>query len=152
MSWSSLGSFEKWKGFALETAWKYRSAPTAHVSLTWSLEPLELEGLRRSVYKEFVADLAGGPEEGLAKLRSSGRYAVVVSDMRMPGGAGGAEVYAWLTINRPELKNKILFITGDTVNEETLKALNDTGVPYIEKPFRMSELMAVVEKLFGRAR
>jgi len=47
-------------------------------------EPLELEGLRRSVYKEFVADLAGGPEEGLAKLRSSGRYAVVVSDMRMP--------------------------------------------------------------------
>ena len=47
-------------------------------------EPLELEGLRRSVYKEFVADLAGGPEEGLAKLRSSGPYAVVVSEMRMP--------------------------------------------------------------------
>jgi DNA-binding response OmpR family regulator len=38
------------------------------------------------------------------------------------------------------------------VNDETLKALNDTGVPYIEKPFRMQELMAVVEKIFGRAR
>jgi CheY-like chemotaxis protein len=47
-------------------------------------EPLVLEGLRRSVYREFVVDLAAGPEEGRAKLRSSGRYAVVVSDMRMP--------------------------------------------------------------------
>jgi CheY-like chemotaxis protein len=56
-------------------------------------EPLVLEGLRRSVYREFVADLDVGPEEGLAKLRSSGPYAVVVSDMRMPA-MDGAEFLA----------------------------------------------------------
>jgi DNA-binding response OmpR family regulator len=37
------------------------------------------------------------------------------------------------------------------VNEDTLKALNETGVPYIEKPFRVQELMATVEKIFGKA-
>ena len=56
-------------------------------------EPSVLEGLRRAVYTEFVADLAVGAEEGLAKLRSFGPYPIVVSDMRMPG-MGGAEFLA----------------------------------------------------------
>ena len=54
-------------------------------------EPLVLAGLRRSVYTEFAADLAGGPEEGLAKLKKDGPYPVVVSDMRMPA-MDGADV------------------------------------------------------------
>jgi FixJ family two-component response regulator len=70
--------------------------------------------------------------------------------MRTPGGASGADVHAWIVAHRPELKNKMLFITGDTVNPETMKALNETGVPYIEKPFRVNDLMTVVEKIFGR--
>ena len=43
----------------------------------------------------------------------------------------------------------MLFITGDTVNPETLRALNETGVPYIEKPFRVSDLMTIVGQIFG---
>ena len=115
-------------------------------------EPSVLQFIRTALERNgYSCRTANSAIEGIDVLRS-GSFIGVISDMRMPGGAGGAEVYAWLTINRPELKNKILFITGDVVNEETLKALNDTGVPYIEKPFRMSELMAVVEKLFGWAR
>jgi hypothetical protein len=33
-----------------------------------------------------------------------------------------------------------------------MKALNDTGVPYIEKPFRVQQLMSTVEKIFGKAK
>ena len=72
--------------------------------------------------------------------------------MRTPGGFSGADVHAWIVQNRPQLKNRMLFITGDTVNDDTMKALVRTGVPYIEKPFRVTELMVTVEKIFGKAK
>jgi DNA-binding NtrC family response regulator len=89
--------------------------------------------------------------QGITMLES-GSYNGVISDMRTPGGASGADVHAWITRNRPELKERLLFITGDTVNEETLKTLSHTGVPYIEKPFRVKDLIANVERIFGRAK
>ena len=55
--------------------------------------------------------------------------------MRTPGGASGADVHAWIVAHRPELKGRMLFITGDTVNENTMKALQSTGVPYHRKTF-----------------
>jgi DNA-binding NtrC family response regulator len=85
-------------------------------------------------------------------MRRTGSFTGVISDMRTPGGASGADVHAWITVHRPELKERMLFITGDTVNEETLRALNHTGVPYIEKPFRVKDLIANVERIFGRAK
>jgi DNA-binding NtrC family response regulator len=87
--------------------------------------------------------------EGLRALEA-GRFSGVISDMRTPGGASGADVHSWIVVHRPELKERMLFITGDTVNEETMKALQNTGVPYIEKPFRVQELINVVERIFGR--
>lgn len=99
--------------------------------------------------KGYTCRTANSAIEGIRVLES-GQFIGVISDMRTPGGASGADVHAWIVTNRPQLKDKVLFITGDTVNEDTLKALNDTGVPYIEKPFRVQELMATVERIFGK--
>lgn len=73
----------------------------------------------------------------------------VVSDMRTPGGVDGADVHAWLVANRPQLVSKLVFITGDIVNEETAATLIKTGAPCVEKPFRISQLMEVVRKIMG---
>jgi DNA-binding NtrC family response regulator len=94
---------------------------------------------------------ANSAAQGIVMLES-GSYDGVISDMRTPGGASGADVHAWISRNRPELKERMLFITGDTVNEETLETLNHSGVPYIEKPFRVKDLIASVERIFGRAK
>jgi DNA-binding response OmpR family regulator len=59
-------------------------------------------------------------------------------------------VHEWIVAHKPELRGRLLFITGDTVNEDTMKALVRTGVPYIEKPFRVQVLIATVERLFGK--
>ncbi|HJX84638.1 MAG TPA: response regulator [Candidatus Angelobacter sp.] len=99
----------------------------------------------------YVCATANSGIEGL-KLLESGEFSGIISDMRTPGGVTGADVYKWILVNKPELKEKMLFITGDTVNEETMKTLNDTGVPYIEKPFRVQELVLTVEKIFGKAK
>jgi CheY-like chemotaxis protein len=95
-----------------------------------------------------VVDAASGAE-GLERL-AGGHYAGVISDIRMPGTVNGAEVHAWIQKNRPELGSKIILISGDTANSETQDLLARSGTPCIEKPFRVHQLMAVVEKTFGK--
>jgi DNA-binding NtrC family response regulator len=98
----------------------------------------------------YACSTANSAAEGIRALEV-GRFSGIISDMRTPGGASGADVHAWIVAHRPELKDRMLFITGDTVNENTMKALQSTGVPYIEKPFRVRELINTVERIFGKA-
>jgi DNA-binding NtrC family response regulator len=104
--------------------------------------------LERHGYECLAAHSAA---EGI-RLLESGKFGGIISDMRTPGGLSGADVHAWIVKNRPQLKDRMLFITGDTVNDDTMKALVGTGVPYIEKPFRVTELMVTVERIFGKAK
>jgi DNA-binding NtrC family response regulator len=99
----------------------------------------------------YACTAAQSAAEGIRLLEGKS-FSGIISDMRTPGGASGADVHAWIVAHRPQLRNRMLFITGDTVNEDTMKALMRTGVPYIEKPFRVQELMVTVEKIFGKAR
>jgi CheY-like chemotaxis protein len=105
--------------------------------------------LERSGY--HVMPVASGAE-ALELLRDGGgEYLGIISDMRTPGGVTGADVYAWITSNRRDLLGRVVFITGDTVHEETLQLLQRTGAPCIEKPFRVQQLIAAVEETFGRS-
>ena len=101
--------------------------------------------LERNGYNTICASSA---RDGLEVL-SGQQVRGIISDMRTPGGVTGADVHRWLTIHRPELAKKILFITGDTVNQETFTLLKNTGAPCIEKPFRVSQLMATLIHLLG---
>jgi DNA-binding NtrC family response regulator len=100
----------------------------------------------------YSCAMAASAAEGIRLLEQHGVFSGIISDMRTPGGASGADVHSWIMANRPELGDRLLFITGDTVNEDTMKTLMSTGVPYIEKPFRVQQLLVTVEKLFGKAK
>ena len=87
--------------------------------------------------------------EGLRLLESE-QFLGVVSDMRTPGGVDGADVHAWLSQHRPDLAARIVFITGDIANEETVATLRETGAPCVEKPFRVHQFIEVVSKTLGK--
>jgi CheY-like chemotaxis protein len=95
-----------------------------------------------------VEDAASGAE-GLERL-NNGNYTGVISDIRMPGSVNGAEVHAWIQRHRPELCTRIILISGDTANSDTQALLAQSGTPCIEKPFRVHQLLTVVEKTFGK--
>ena len=95
-----------------------------------------------------VVNAASGAE-GLARL-NDGQYSGVISDIRMPGSVNGAEVHAWIQQNRPELCARIILISGDTANSDTQALLAQSGTPCIEKPFRVQQLLTMVEKTFGK--
>src|SRR5881628_4102331 len=81
--------------------------------------------------------------EGL-KLLESGDFLGVVSDMRTPGGVNGADVHGWVVQYRPDLASRVVLITGDIADEQTVTKLRKTGVPWVEKPFGVQQLISVV--------
>jgi DNA-binding NtrC family response regulator len=85
------------------------------------------------------------------RLLVSGQFLGVVSDMRTPGGVDGAQVHAWIAQHRPDLASKIVFITGDIANEETVAILRETDAPCVEKPFRVQQFIDVVSRTMGKA-
>ncbi len=93
-------------------------------------------------------------ESGAEALRmlEKGQYLGVVSDMRTPGGVDGAQVHSWISANRPDLVDRVVIITGDYANEETVSTLRKIGALYLEKPFRVQDLISAVEKTMGKAR
>lgn len=104
--------------------------------------------LERSGYTATVADSGVA---GVERMKSGEEFDFIVSDMRTPGGMNGADVHRWVRANRPELASKMLFITGDIINEETSRVLQQTGVPWLEKPFRVHELLAAIERMMNAA-
>lgn len=108
-------------------------------------------------YVQAALERSGYPvvccESGADALRllESGAFLGVVSDMRTPGGVDGGQVHAWVVRNRPDLASRIVFITGDIANEETVATLHQTGAPCVEKPFRVQQFIEVISRTFGKA-
>src|SRR5262249_16185998 len=113
-------------------------------------EPSVVAFLRAALERRGYQVLhASSGSDGLAQL-GSGHFAGVISDIRMPGAVNGADVHAWIQTHRPELRSRIILISGDTANSETQALLAQSGTPCIEKPFRVHQLISVVEKTFGK--
>jgi CheY-like chemotaxis protein len=108
-------------------------------------------------YVQAALERSGYPvvccDSGVEALRllENGSFLGVVSDMRTPGGVDGGQVHAWLVQHRPDLASRVVFITGDIANEETVATLRDTGAPCVEKPFRVQQLIDVIAITMGKA-
>ena len=112
-------------------------------------EPSVMSFVRTALERAGYAVLTAASGADALPMLEKGDFLGVVSDMRTPGGVDGADVHAWLATNRPTLVSKLIFITGDIVNEETVQTLQKTGAPCVEKPFRISQLMDVVKRVMG---
>jgi CheY-like chemotaxis protein len=112
-------------------------------------EPSVMSFVRTALERAGYAVLSAASGADALPMLETGDFLGVVSDMRTPGGVDGADVHAWLATHRPTLVPKLIFITGDIVNEETVQTLQKTGAPCVEKPFRISQLMDVVKRVMG---
>ena len=129
---------------------KNDTAVTAKPILLIEDEPSVTAFLRAALERRgyTVVPTASGTE-GLQHLEKSD-FAGVITDIRMPGAVNGADVHDWIAINRPELRQRMILISGDTANNETQALLANSQVPCIEKPFRVQNFISVVESTFGK--
>ena len=130
-----------------ETGTKSASAPVLLIEDEPAVMAYVRAALERNGYHVVTAESGADALQMLA----SGNFQGIVSDMRTPGGVDGAQVHAWIANHRPELASKVVFITGDIANEETVAILRKTGAPCLEKPFRVQQFISIVEQTMGRA-
>jgi len=95
-------------------------------------EPAVLAGYERVLYREFEVSTAVGGELGLKAIQSSGPFAVVISDMRMPG-MSGAQFLAKMRQSNPETVRMLL--TGYTDLGAAMEAVNEGNIfRFLTKP------------------
>lgn len=105
-------------------------------------EPLVLDGYRRMLHNEFEIDTALGGETGLVAIRDNGPYAVVISDMRMPG-MNGAQFLAQVREKAPNTVRMLL--TGYTDVNAAMDAVNEGNIfRYLTKPCEKQVLVAAI--------
>jgi len=89
-------------------------------------------------------------QDGLKRLARA-HYDLVICDLRMPRLDGPAFYEALVSAGSPA-KNRILFITGDTLAPRTLEFLESRALPYLAKPFLVEELNLAVNRMLERNR
>jgi two-component system NtrC family sensor kinase len=102
---------------------------------------------------EMLGALGHQPAVCLSPLRAleilqTRPFDLVISDFRMPGMNGEAFHQALSKIN-PDLARRVIFLTGDVVNEETQHFLASTGNPHLDKPFQLTRLEAVIAEVLS---
>lgn len=113
-------------------------------------EPAVMDFMRAALERSGYATVAAASGVRALELLAGGKFLGVITDMRTPGGVSGADVHGWIATHRADLAARVIFVTGDTANEQSASVLQHTGAPYVEKPFRMQQLITVVEKTFGK--
>jgi CheY-like chemotaxis protein len=88
------------------------------------------------------ADSAGNVREA-ERLLAGQAYDAILCDLRMPG-ASGLDLHREICQRHPLLAQRVVFMTGDFVNDELLQAVEKTGNRLLEKPFTMDELAKVL--------
>src|SRR5258708_20543161 len=91
-----------------------------------------LEGYKRSLSREFQIETATGGEEALALVAEKGPYAVVISDMRMPG-MDGLQLLSNLKSTSPDTIRVMLTANADM--DTAINAINEGNIfRFLNKP------------------
>lgn len=91
-----------------------------------------LDGYRRNLRGEFLIDVAQSGQEALGLIESKGPYAVVISDMRMPG-MDGIELLRRVKSGAPETVRVML--PGNADMDTAVQAINEGSIfRFLNKP------------------
>jgi CheY-like chemotaxis protein/anti-sigma regulatory factor (Ser/Thr protein kinase) len=92
----------------------------------------------------YQVETAANGRIALEKLRGH-TYDLLLSDLRMPE-LDGMGLYEELAQHYPHLLPRLIFLTGDTLNAETARLLEQVGAPRLSKPFTAPEVRRVVQQ------
>jgi len=93
----------------------------------------------------YGVDTATNGQEALDRIATCS-YDLIVSDLNMPN-LDGVGLYRALETQRPELLRRIGFVTGTTEPPVLQRFLAETGVPVLNKPFNLDDLLKFIKRV-----
>ena len=73
------------------------------------------------------------------------RYDLALCDLKMPG-LNGQQVYEQIRASYPALSERMIFITGDVINENAQRFLQQRNKACLSKPFSLAEFRTAVDR------
>jgi len=92
----------------------------------------------------YDVDVVSDGETALKRVDQSS-YDLALCDWKMPG-LSGQQIYERLRVTNPKLSERMIFITGDVVNEKTNEFLQKQNKVCLSKPFSLAEFRNAVNK------
>jgi CheY-like chemotaxis protein len=103
--------------------------------------------LLQTVLKDYQVRAARNAEEGIALVRQV-QPSLILMDIRMPGMGGVAAIQ--LIRNDPDLAHTpIIAVTATSPSEDVRDAIASSCDGYVAKPFKPTELRALVQDFLG---
>jgi signal transduction histidine kinase/ActR/RegA family two-component response regulator len=109
-------------------------------------EALLLKAYRRMLAETHEIVTALGGQEALRALERDAAFDVVLCDLQMPE-MSGMELHAAVRTRHPALAERFLFVTGGAFSSDARRFLEDSVAAIIHKPFRVEDLLALVDKI-----
>jgi len=110
-------------------------------------EPVVVELLSDILGEEHDVDTATNGRDGLSKAVEA-QYDLIFLDIRMPD-MSGRQVYEALLATRPALADRVVFTTGDMLQEDTRAFLDQIGQPCLPKPFSLEAVTEVAGRILS---
>lgn len=102
-----------------------------------------LAGYQRQLRKLFAVQTALGGEAGLAAIEQNGPWAVVISDMRMPGMDG---VQFLSQVRRRSPSTVRMMLTGNADQQTAIEAVNEGNIfRFLTKPCSPEQLVRAIQ-------
>jgi two-component system NtrC family sensor kinase len=98
----------------------------------------------------YSATLCNLPKHAIEILRERS-FDVILSDFRMPG-MNGQQFYEAVCQIQPEMARRIVFLTGDVVNPDTVAFLRRIGNRHLSKPFQLTNVEVVLDQMLNSDR
>ncbi|HDQ45848.1 MAG TPA: response regulator [bacterium] len=76
-------------------------------------------------------------------------YDVILSDFRLPK-MSGESLYQEIARQNPEMLTRLIFMTGDTLNQQVIHFFDRCRIPFLIKPFDVDELHQIISRLSAR--
>lgn len=70
-------------------------------------------------------------------------YTICLIDILTPE-MDGMEFFHWLGDRHPDMASRVIFTTGDMMRGKTAQFIEQSGMPFLPKPFTPGELQTVV--------
>jgi PAS domain S-box-containing protein len=113
-------------------------------------EPLVCGALRRTLDREHEVVVVGSARAALARISAGESFDLVLADLLMPEMTG-MDLYRAVLRDQPAIAARMVFLTGGAFTPVAREFLDTEPVEWIEKPFELSALRAVLARRLGGA-
>ncbi len=112
-------------------------------------DPSILIILKKALSQEDLALDCAESARRAVQMLARDDYHLILSDIRMPD-FDGKQMFAFLEEHQPHYRGRVVFLTGDTGNPDTMKFLEEAQCPYLSKPIDIPALIQLLRERLSR--